>query len=622
MNSFLKPNILTGYINCSVHHIKQRQFLCIQNACRYSSCINTDVSSDEKSKIDRNSRPKQDRGSHFYQFGLNRNFCTSTLPKDANVFGDLSNEKYERIEMDEAEREEEEITENDAKIPRSQKLSPGQYAQLIKSHMKQGNLELALSVLDLVKENRDQPTLYMYSLLIYGFSQQGHMEKCFKLYNQLKKRGMVPNEAIYNSLLNACAVSKDTDKALECLQNLRETFCVKNIALNETHYATLIKAYSWHKQIKTAFEIADEAWDKKLVSSTIFGVLFHAAISDKANGLRYALILWHQMKRYKIKPTIIHYNLLLRAIRDTQFGKLNINEFLIPDFPAAQITLQEAGRPDLLDSPPALSFSLITLTKNQSEDRESKNLIEMDSEAILYNQSVKISNNLNKILKNNRLILFGGIEKMLERMKNDNVIPDVKTMTMFMELLPPSLEAENLFLKYIHTENITVDISFFNMLIKKRNLRKQFSQAKRVLNEIQKHHLMPDIMTFGVLALGCHRIAYGIELLEQMNNIGFASNHIIIGALVHNACYGRNFKYVEFLLNYMSKHNMKPNKYIRETLENFEKLILKELKTENRYNRKEIQQLRREYNSYKIVYDAWVQKMQKDDIVTVSRNRN
>lgn len=478
MNSLLKPNILTGYINCSIRRIKQKQFLCIENACRYNSCINTDVSSDERSRTDTNSRPKQVRKSLFYQFGSNRDFCTTTLPKDANVFGDLSNEKHEVIEMDEAEREEEEATENDARIPRRKKLSPGQYSTLIKSHMKQGNLDLALSVLDLVKKNRDKPTLYMYSLLIYGFAQQGHMEKCFKLYNQLKKRGMVPNKAIYNSLLNACAVSKNTDKALECLESLRENFLVKGIALNETHYITLIKAYSWHKQIETAFQIADEARDKKLVSADIYAVLFHAAISDKVNGLRYALILWHQMKRYKIRPTIIHYNLFLRAIRDTQFGKLSVNECLISDLPATQITLQEAGRPDLLDSPPALSFSLIALTKDRSNSRENKSLVEMDSEVVLCNQSVTISNSLNKILRNNRLILFGGIEKILERMKNDNVIPDVKTITMLMELLPPSLEAENLFLKYINKEKLTIDISFFNMLIKRRNLRKQFTEAK------------------------------------------------------------------------------------------------------------------------------------------------
>lgn len=76
-----------------------------------------------------------------------------------------------------------------------------------------------------------------------------------------------------------------------------------------------------------------------------------------------------------------------------------------------------------------------------------------------------------------------------------------------------------------------------------------------------------------------------MELLEQMDNIGYASNHIIIGALIHNACYGRNFKYVEFLLNYMLDYNIKPNKYIRETLENFEKLVLKDLKTEVRNSR-------------------------------------
>ncbi|KZC07395.1 Pentatricopeptide repeat-containing protein 1 [Dufourea novaeangliae] len=515
--------------------------------------------------------------------------------------------------MDKAEEEEERYIENDARVPRWQKLSHGQYCKLIKSHIAKGDLDLALSVLDLVKKNRDQPTVYMYSLLIYGFAHQGMVDQCFKLYNKLLKRGLIPNSAIYNSLINACATSENTTKALEYLQTLREKFYEKNIVLNETHFITLIKAYSWHKQLMTAFELADEARDKHFFSNRIYSVLFHAAISDKKNGLKYALILWHQMKKHKLKPSIFHYNLLLRAIRDTEFGELNLNDCLIPNSSSTQILLNETGNSDLLDSPPVLNISVLNLIRDELQDKYNNHSVENnDSKAVVAENNVILSENLNKILEKNRLIFFGGIELLLKRMESDNVTPDIRTMTLLVELLPPSLEAERQLLKYIAKEKIEVDICFFNILMKRRNYRKQYKEAKEILADVQRHHLSPDIMTFGILAMGCTQLRNGIELLEQMDNIGFVPNYVVLGALIRTATYSKDFRYIEFLLNYILENKVKPSKFIFETLENFETLILQYLKIKNRYNRKELRQLQRDYNYFKIFYEEWKEKMQQN----------
>lgn len=50
--------------------------------------------------------------------------------------------------------------------------------------------------------------------------------------------------------------------------------------------------------------------------------LFHACISDKETGFRHALLVYRKMLEYKIKPDVIHFNLILHCIRDCSIGNL------------------------------------------------------------------------------------------------------------------------------------------------------------------------------------------------------------------------------------------------------------------------------------------------------------
>ncbi|XP_071858849.1 pentatricopeptide repeat-containing protein 1, mitochondrial isoform X2 [Bombus fervidus] len=471
-----------------------------------------------------------------------------------------------------------------------------------------------------MKESGNKPNLYIYRLLLSGFAKQGDVEQCFKLFKKIKERGSTPNANVYTSLLKACAETNDTQKALDRLSFLREYFYKKNIDLSDIHYATLIRAYSCHKQMLTAFEIADEAKDKGIFTQDIIAALFHAIINDKENGLKYGLVLWHKMRISKIKPTIFHYNLLLRTIRDTKFGDLKVNDIIVPKFIETQIQLSETGRPDLLDFPPVLTTSLtLVLRKNNyfiSNNRDSRQQQELNINTIDNNSLLNL--NLNDILQENRLILFGGIEKLLKRMKDDNVQPDTKTVTLILDLIPPTIESEKSFFRYIAKNKLKVDITSFNMLIKRRCLRKQYKAAKEVLNDIQFHHLIPNIITFGVLAIGCKMYKDGRELLEQMDTIGYAPNYVILETLIFNACSVKKFTYVLYLMDYILKNRIEPSQQILSTLKKFDELILQIIKNEDKYKYKAIKEIMKDYNNFKIKYENWKKKVQSD-ILEISK---
>ncbi|KOX78184.1 Pentatricopeptide repeat-containing protein 1 [Melipona quadrifasciata] len=511
--------------------------------------------------------------------------------------------------MDEVEKREEKFMEN--VLPKRQRFTYIQYVKLIKSHLCNKNLQLALNVLTVMKENRDKPDLYIYRLLISAFAQQGDVKQCFKLFKKLRERGFIPTPTVYSSLMHACAESKDTETALKYLTFLREHFYVKKINLTDINYAALIRAYNQHKQTLLAFEIADEAKDKGIYTQDIIAALFNGVINDTENGLKHCLVLWHKMKVSEIKPTIFHYNLLLRAIRDTKFGDLKVNDILVPELINTKIQFIETGRPDLLDSPPVLTTSLISLLKKHNyfiSNESSKQRKELDT----IDKNSLLSLKLNNILQENRLLLFGGVDKLLKRMKDDDVQPDVKTITLLLDLIPSTIEAEEVFFKYIVKNKLQIDISFFNMLIKRRCLRKRYKDATKVIDKMQTYHMTPNIVTFGVLAIGCRMEKDGRELLEQLDTIRCAPNYVILGTLLFNACSTRNFSYALFLMQYILKNQIRPSQDMLNNLEKFDRIMLEIVRNKDKYKHKAINKIMEDYNDFKIKYEDWKTKVQND----------
>ncbi|XP_025993392.1 pentatricopeptide repeat-containing protein 1, mitochondrial [Solenopsis invicta] len=527
------------------------------------------------------------------------NFCTQKLPKKADVFGDISGRKFERFPLDKQEKEEEEFQDKEAIVPRRLKPSPGQYAKMIKSHISKNDLNSALKVLNLIKENRDKPTLYLYNLLLYSFAKQGDIKRCFSLYNEAKKRGLQPNAATYTSLINACAMANNSTMALDHLNRLRQSLYSAQFPLNETHYNAMVKAYSWHGQITEAFQLADEMRDRRIpIGEITYNSLFHGAISDKEAGLRHALIVWHLMRLKNIKTSLITYNLLLRAIRDTNLGNLKPDDVLLSGLDQTRISIIEGDRPDLLASPPVVS-TLLPLENKQ-------NVMQSDTDA----NTQKTLVNLNDVFVSNRLILFGGLEGFLNRMFNDGVKPNAKTITLLLDLIPNTTSAENLLTKIADEKNIELDIDYFNMLIKRRSMRFDYKAAKEVISITEKKQLSPNVMTFGVLALSCQECRDAREFLEGLEAYGYKPNSVIVGTLIDTACYKKDFEYLLFVMKYMTENKMKPDKKAINCLKEFSEELSKIEKPTGKYKLRKLKRLEGNVEKFEQEYPKW-QKMIK-----------
>lgn len=85
----------------------------------------------------------------------------------------------------------------------------------------------------------------------------------------------------------------------------------------------------------------------------------------------------------------------------------------------------------------------------------------------------------------------------------------------------------------------------------------------------EKKNLSPNVMTFGVLALGCQEYENAKEFLEGIEAFGYKPNSIIMGTLIDTACHRKNFKYLLFVMKYMVENKLKPTEQTIKCLKDF-----------------------------------------------------
>uniref|UniRef100_A0A182MB69 PROP1-like PPR domain-containing protein n=1 Tax=Anopheles culicifacies TaxID=139723 RepID=A0A182MB69_9DIPT len=537
-------------------------------------------------------------------------------------FGTLSPQADVPETPDQGDLKEEDFLQN---LPsQGQKLSVRQYADIIKDHLKNNRIREALDVVEVrMKQDRVKPVNYHFNLLIGGCARVGYSKKAFQLYNKMKQHGLKVTGGTYTSLFNACAISPFLGDGLKRANHLREIMLEKGYEPNETNYNAMIKAYGRCGDLKTAFQLADEMVARNLnIGTDTFNFLLQACISDREYGFRHALLVWHRMHRLKINPDRYSFNLLLRCVRDCQLGELETMEQTIEQIisqsiaqPQQQLVTAETKEsaesvlvtraPSDDESTPALQIT--TVNSELSERFNHEGVPDLLSPKPHLGSLVK----LGEVRKaEDRLLLLGGSSNVLAEMKRCNAEPDIRTMTELLDVIPPTYAAEKQLLATIKQLKLGCDIDFFNILIKKRSMRFDYEGAREVLYMIEAANLEPDIVTYGVLALGCQTQEEARSLLKMMAQADVRMNIQILGAMLRQGCARHNFRYVTEVLQIVRRERLKPNEPFLRHLEEFGKVCEKR---DRDYDAKPRQkgrdEFKMEYNRYRMQLDAWQEHM-------------
>lgn len=501
------------------------------------------------------------------------NFRQLISEQDSDSFGSLSvnTDKADNDFQDEDDIKEEKFIKNPPR--RNQQLSTKQYADIIKDHIRRKQIKEAIDVLEIkMKDDGYQPENYIFNLLIDGCARVGYTKKAFNLFTRMRQRGLKVTGATYTSLFNACANGPYKHEDLERANRLREVMLEKGFVPNISNYHSMMKAYGRCGDLKTAFLLVDEMIEKEItVTTETFNFLLQACASDKELGFRHALLVWHKMYQKKLKPDIYSFNLMLRCCRDTELGDVKSTKEVIQTI--------------LLRNPKSSSEKNIAIEQIKLiEDNSSNDNIQIVVDKSNEEEDTPLTPNLltpkphlgnlidvKEVKKpEDRLLLLGGFSGFLDLMQQCEVKPDLKTFTALIEVIPSTTIAEVKLIKTIRKADIKCDVDFFNILIKKRSMRFDYDGAREVVDGmIKRANLQPDIVTFGVLSLGCQSREQAWDLINEMNENGIRMNMPILGAMLKQGCCTKNFEYIMDILNIMKKFQMQPNDRIMETLNIF-----------------------------------------------------
>ncbi|XP_071544899.1 pentatricopeptide repeat-containing protein 1, mitochondrial [Panulirus ornatus] len=490
--------------------------------------------------------------------------------------------------------------------------SPQYYGQQMKNLCKEKKLSAALKILEEeMPAVRAKPNDFCFQVLINACGRAGYTKKAFQLYNQMKKRGLKVQPVAYTGLFNACANSPwpETD-GLKRATQLREQLLQNGYLFNQIISHAMIKAFGRCGDINTAFQIVDDMIEQGLlVTTSTINFLLQACISDKETGFRHAIMVWRKMRELKLSPDIFSYNLLIRCIVDCGAGDQRLTSSLLEGVVgnAVKGTKREMKKRLItekvlvLANEDKLHASESRNTVSTQEVKDSLENTEKKSEGISENlnneqlysmtemrREVQVTAGQNHVLPNllgrtlatgavvglgpldqpqDRLALLGGPSGILEQMSHDRVNADLKTVTQLVDSLPSNTDAEEALLRSMENIGLKPDTQFCNMLIRKRIFRGDVEGGKDILDLMQQHHLEPDLITFGCLALGCHHLQSATDLLQDMDTAKFTPNLEIMTMLVKNSLVRKNYFYTLEILKEMHHRDISPDENLLHLLE-------------------------------------------------------
>lgn len=460
-----------------------------------------------------------------------------TLNQAETFTGQQTTEEEDLVAMDPGDRVEQEyITHTPMK---SQNLGTTKYANMVKQHLKLGQVQEAIDVLEvrMLKDDRVKPDPFIYNLLINACARRGYTQKAFNLYNRMKQRSLKVRPCTYTALFNACAESPFKADALKRANKLRQWIVQNDYIANEANYNAMIKAYGRCGDISTAFQLVDEMKERKLqLKSDTVNFLLQACINDKALGFRHALLSWHRLFAHKLTPDVYSFNLMLRCTRDCGIGDIETMRSVI-----AQLLNRKQPKHKLLASAKHEVIEIKALEPKSPRNTEVKSIESGEvghepTEAVeVCMRNERVDEMPNLITENphlgslvqlnlvkspaERFLLLGGIDVYLREMEKLQVKPDIKTFTAMLDVIPQAKEDEHKLIQLMRRHEIRADVDFFNVLMKRRCLRGDDDGARDVLKIIEAARLEPDIVTYGILSLACADIQKANELLERMKNL-------------------------------------------------------------------------------------------------------
>ncbi|KAF1397887.1 Pentatricopeptide repeat-containing protein 1, mitochondrial, partial [Spheniscus humboldti] len=472
------------------------------------------------------------------------------------------------------------------------------YTVLIGGCGRVGYVKKAFRLYNDMKKRGLTPTEATYTALFNACAESpwkdSGLQSALKLRQQLKSKNEELNLITYHALLKVCALCSDLRM---CFDVLKEMVHKGHVLTAETFSFLLMSCI---KDSENGFRYALQVWKEmtKLgikADSHIYNLMLRAArdcgIGDPVvasevllrpahdNSSQLRLAPGRQKEKVKNQKkkgseSAAAVQLDVEAMEKQLFWESSVR----PEEPIQQqnkdVNCAET-EPAALDSPSVAhgrTGALMRRGQNKTEQEQARlsqklhfcNLPNLLDSRMADAAVVSLGT---AATPSDRLALMGDAEGFLNKMKDDNAEPNIKTFTLLAELVGPQSPSESSLLALLDEHKVKVDVTFFNTLIRKKSKQGDLEGAKSVLPALVKRGLSPNLQTFCNLAIACHREKDGLQLLSDLKRSGVTPNKYIYSTLIAAAVRQLDYSYLTEILRDMRNNQVPPNEVIIRQLE-------------------------------------------------------
>lgn len=545
------------------------------------------LSSNQKIKIRRQKYQVNERFKQSLETQASDESEPAVKLAEEDTFGNYPLDPSEKIVTDFEFQEEDNDAQDRHEAIIGDILRPGKQDFLNKlNHLihEKRDLRSALEEMQVkMKEELVQPQVPHFRVLIHACAKAGYTKKAFELYKEYRARGFKPHIGIYTDLFLSCSNSPNKAYALKSASLLRKKMKDDHWLPNKITYQSMITAFGRCGDLEESFHILDEMRKNRVeVDVETFAHLLNGCLFDKEHGFRHALLTWRMMRRKRVNPDLICYNLMLGVAIDCGLGdKRFFDDVLINCL--AEENRHKLKNPAIGEQKGLIGDGSVKEDKRWERDiegselkivesREKAGLVKTKDNNSLLEKRPRLENVVGITMldnQENRLLLMGGAKGFIQQMLWEIVTPDIRTISQLLRLAPNTLQVENEILDMIPQLQIKTDIGFYNQLIKQRAFRMDYTLGINTLAQIQEDGLEPDIITFGCLAMCCRTRKDSLQLVKDIRNLGSRLNNVILSTLIGNARVRHSPRDVLLFMKIGEQEELVPNDNILDNIEKF-----------------------------------------------------
>ncbi|XP_067390371.1 pentatricopeptide repeat-containing protein 1, mitochondrial [Emydura macquarii macquarii] len=398
------------------------------------------------------------------------------------------------------------------------------YHALLKACAICSDLRMCFDVLKEIVHKGHAVTAETFSFLLMGciMDKENGFRYALQVWQQMTKLGIKADGYIYNLMLHA---------AKEC--GIGDPVVASDLLLRNTEEnPSQVKLLSGRRGQKLKSQKRKEAdsglvtqWDVETMEKQMFEENSRKAMEHLINHEDKDVIV------VQAKPGTELAGLTNKTVECSMTGDFNRNQ-AVPDLP-------QTSRSQFFEP----ACNLLNLLDMKISN---KNLVSLGT----------------VVTSSDRLALMGNMEGFLNKMKEDNVVPNIKTFTLLAELVEPLSQSESSLLTVLDEHKVKVDVIFFNTLLRKKSKLGDLEGAKGMLSALVKRGISPNIQTFCNLAIACRREKDGLQLLLDMKKSGITPNSHIYSTLINAAVKQLDYTYLTEILRDMRKNQVPPNEVI------------------------------------------------------------